>query len=102
MNNGSKWSKYKNKATGDIVEARPNTKFPEYQLLRLDEGNFGGVKTCTSMFVTEFELGNWIMDNNGNKVSNVTIPCLIVGLCKMLVVSVVMIIICLLMAKVGE
>ena len=55
MNNGSKWSKYKNKATGDIVEARPNTKFPEYQLLRWDEGNFGGVKTCTSMLVTEFE-----------------------------------------------
>ena len=55
MNNGSKWSKYKNKATGDIVEARPNTKFPEYQLLRWDEGVFGGVKTCTSMFVTEFE-----------------------------------------------
>ena len=42
------------------------------------------------------------MDNNGNKVSNVTIPCLIVGLCKMLVVIAVMIIICLLMAKIGE
>ena len=55
MNNGSKWYKYKNKATGDIVEARPNTKFPEYQLLRWDEGNFGGVKTCTSMLITEFE-----------------------------------------------
>ena len=55
MNNGSKWSKYKNKATGDIVEARPNTKFPEYQLLRWDEGVFGGVKTCTSMLVTDFE-----------------------------------------------
>ncbi len=57
MNNGSKWSKYKNKATGDIVEARPNTKFPEYQLLRWDEGVFGGVKTCTSMLVTDFEKG---------------------------------------------
>ena len=56
MNKGSKWSKYKNKATGDIVEARPNTKFPEYQLLRWDEGVFGGVKTCTSMLVTEFKL----------------------------------------------
>ena len=55
MNKGSKWSKYKNKATGDIVEARPNTKFPEYQLLRWDEGVFGGVKTCTSMLVTDFE-----------------------------------------------
>ena len=55
MNNGSKWSKYKNKATGDIVEARPNTKFPEYQLLRWDERVFGGVKTCTSMLVTDFE-----------------------------------------------
>ena len=42
------------------------------------------------------------MDNNGNKVSNVTIPCLITGLCKMLVVIVIMIIICLLMAKIGE
>ena len=57
MDNGSKWSKYKNKATGDIVEARPNTKFPEYQLLRWDEGVFGGVKTCTSMLVTDFEKG---------------------------------------------
>ena len=55
MNKGSKWYKYKNKATGDIVEARPNVKFPEYQLLRWDEGVFGGVKTCTSMLVTEFE-----------------------------------------------
>ena len=55
MNNGSKWSKYKNKATGDIVEARPNVKFPEYQLLRWDDGVFGGVKTCTSMLVTDFE-----------------------------------------------
>ena len=57
MNKGSKWSKYKNKATGDIVEARKNTKFPEHQLLRWDEGVFGGVKTCTSMLVTEFEKG---------------------------------------------
>ena len=57
MNKSSKWSKYKNKATGDIVEARPNTKFPEYQLLRWDEGVFGGVKTCTSMLIAEFENG---------------------------------------------
>ena len=28
---------------------------------------------------------------NGNKISNVTIPCLIAGLCKMLVVIVIMI-----------
>ena len=49
MSNGSKWSKYKNKATGDIVEARPNTEFPEYQLLRWDDGVFGGV------LVTDFE-----------------------------------------------
>ena len=55
MNNGSKWSKYKNKATGGIVEVRPNTKFPEYQLLRWDDGVFGGVKTYTSMLVTDFE-----------------------------------------------
>ena len=61
MNNGSKWSKYKNKATGDIVEARPNTKFPEYQLLRWDDGVFGGVKTCTSMLVTDFEKGYEIL-----------------------------------------
>ena len=60
MNKSPKWSKYKNKATGDIVEARPNTKFPEYQLLRWDDGVFGGVKTCTSMLVTDFEKG-WIM-----------------------------------------
>ena len=40
MKKSSKWYKYKNKATGGIVEARPNTKFPEYQLLRWDEGNF--------------------------------------------------------------
>ena len=37
---------------------------------------------------------------NRNRISNVIIPCLIVGLCKMLIVIVVMIIICLLMAKV--
>ena len=37
-----------------------------------------------------------------NKISNVTIPCLITGVCKMLVVVVVMTIICLLMIKVGE
>ena len=49
VNKISKWSKYKNKATGDIVEARPNTKFPEYQLLRWDDGVFGGV------LVTDFE-----------------------------------------------
>ena len=55
MNKCSKWYKYKNKATGAIVEARPNVKFAEYQLLRWDEGNFGGVKTCTSMLVTDFE-----------------------------------------------
>ena len=55
MNKSPKWSKYKNKATGDIVEARPNTEFPEYQLLRWDDGVFGGVKTCTSMLVTDFE-----------------------------------------------
>ena len=37
------------------------------------------------------------------KISNViTHPCLIIGVCKMLVVVVVMIIIGLLMAKVGE
>ena len=47
MNKSSKWSKYKNKATGDIVEARPTTKFPEYQLLRWDDGVFGGVDTTT-------------------------------------------------------
>ena len=57
MTKGSKWSKYKNKATGDIVEARPNTKFPEHQLLRWDDGVFGGVKTCTSMLITDFEKG---------------------------------------------
>ncbi len=37
---------------------------------------------------------------NTDKISNVTIPCLITGVCKMLIVIVVMIIICLLMAKV--
>ena len=57
MTKGSKWSKYKNKATGDIVEARPNTKFPELQLLRWDEGSFGGVKTCTAISVADFEKG---------------------------------------------
>ena len=40
------------------------------------------------------------MLNDGNKISNVTIPCLITGVLKTAVVSVVMIIICLLMAKV--
>lgn len=37
------------------------------------------------------------------KIRNViTHPCLITGVCKMLVMVVVMIIICLLMAKIGE
>ena len=37
------------------------------------------------------------------KIRNViTHPCLIVGVCKMLIVIVVMIIICLLMAKIGD
>ena len=27
------------------------------------------------------------MDNNGNKISNVTIPCLIIGVLKMLIVA---------------
>lgn len=37
------------------------------------------------------------------KIRNViTHPCLIIGVCKMIVVIVVMIIICLVMAKIGE
>ena len=47
-------------------------------------------------------MGNCIVDNNRNRISNVTIPCLIVGLCKMIVVIVVMIMFCLVMANVGE
>ena len=39
---------------------------------------------------------------NTDKISNVAIPCLITWVLKMLVVTVIMIIICLLMAKVGE
>ena len=38
---------------------------------------------------------------NTDKISNI-VPCLIAGLCKMLVVIVIMIIICLLMAVIGE
>ena len=38
---------------------------------------------------------------NTDKISNI-VPCLIAGLCKMLVVIVVMITICLIMTKVGE
>ena len=38
----------------------------------------------------------------GNKISNITIACLITGVLKMLIVIVVMIIICLIMTKVGE
>lgn len=38
----------------------------------------------------------------GNKISNITISCLITGVLKMLIVIVVMIIICLIMTKVGE
>ena len=57
MNKGSKWSKYKNKATGDIVEARPNVKFPEYQLLRWDFNfdNGCGVQIEDSMLIADFE-----------------------------------------------
>lgn len=42
------------------------------------------------------------MLNDRNKIYNVTIPCLITGVCKMLVVIVVMIIICLLMTRIGD
>ena len=42
------------------------------------------------------------MLNDENRISNVIIPCLIMGLCKILIVIVIMIIICLLMAKIGE
>ena len=38
----------------------------------------------------------------GNKISNITISCLITGVLKMLIVIIVMIIICLIMTKVGE
>ena len=42
------------------------------------------------------------MLNDRDKISNVTILCLIIWVLKMLVVIVVMIIICLIMTKVGE
>ena len=63
------------------------------------------------MSVNKFKVGDVVkcVDDSGvkinlttDKISNVTIPCLITGVLKMLIVIVIMIIICLLMAKVGE
>ena len=36
MNKSPKWSKYKNKATGDIVEAKQHQVFPELQTVNFN------------------------------------------------------------------
>ena len=55
MNNGSKWSKYKNKATGDIVEARQHQVFPELQSVTFDSGVANTEPLSFDIPINEFE-----------------------------------------------
>ena len=55
MNNGSKWSKYKNKATGDIVEARQHQVFSELQTITFDSGIANTEQLSFDIPINEFE-----------------------------------------------
>ena len=55
MNNGSKWSKYKNKATGDIVEAKQHQVFPELQTVSFDSGVANTEQLSFDIPINEFE-----------------------------------------------
>ena len=55
MNKGSKWSKYKNKATGDIVEARQHQVFPELQTVSFDSGVANTSPLNFDIPINEFE-----------------------------------------------
>ena len=55
MNKGLKWSKYKNKATGDIVEARQHQVFPELQSVTFDSGVANTEPLSFDIPINEFE-----------------------------------------------
>ena len=55
MNKGSKWYKYKNKATGDIVEARQHQVFPELQSVTFDSGVANTEPLSFDIPISEFE-----------------------------------------------
>ena len=55
MNNGSKWSKYKNKATGDIVEARQHQVFSELQTVSFDSDIANTEQLSFDIPINEFE-----------------------------------------------
>ena len=55
MNKKTKWSKYKNKATGDIVEARQHKVFPELQTVNFDSGVANTEPLSFDIPIGEFE-----------------------------------------------
>ena len=55
MNKGSKWSKYKNKTTGDIVEAKHHQVFPELQTVIFDSGVANTEPLNFDIPINEFE-----------------------------------------------
>ena len=55
MNKSSKWSKYKNKATGDIVSAKQHQIFPELQTVNFDSGVANTDHLSFDIPVNEFE-----------------------------------------------
>ena len=55
MNKCSKWSKYKNKATGDIVEAKQHQVFPELQTVIFDSGVANTEPLNFDIPINEFE-----------------------------------------------
>ena len=55
MNKSPKWSKYKNKATGDIVEAKQHQVFPELQTVSFDSGVANTEQLSFDIPINEFE-----------------------------------------------
>ena len=55
MNKSPKWSKYKNKATGDIVVAKQHQVFPELQTVNFDSGVANTDHLSFDIPVNEFE-----------------------------------------------
>ena len=55
MNKSPKWSKYKNKATGDIVEARQHRVFSELQTVSFDSDIANTEQLSFDIPINEFE-----------------------------------------------
>ena len=55
MKKSSKWPKYKNKATGDIVEAKQHQLFPELQSVSFDSGVANTEPLSFDIPINEFE-----------------------------------------------